>query len=167
MRLTQEHLTQQIIELLGLEDGAGKATPCTTILGKCLQSPPAPGTFNYRSAVGMLQYLCNNTRPDCTFAVSQCARFSHDPREEHEIAVKRIGRYLLTTKTAGIYFKPVPNPTLDMYVDADFAGLYGYEDIQDPDCVRSRSGFAIMLGDSPVSLGEQAADRDSFLHNGG
>ena len=31
MRLTQEHLTQQIIELFGLEDGAGKATPCTTV----------------------------------------------------------------------------------------------------------------------------------------
>ena len=106
-----------------------------------MKSPPAPGTFNYRSAVGMLQYLCNNTRPDCTFAVSQCARFSHDPREdqcarfshdpreEHEIAIKRIGRYLINTKTAGIYFKPVPNPTLDVYVDAEFAGLYGNEDI--------------------------------------
>ena len=42
-----------------------------------------------------------------------------------------------------------------MYVDADFAGLYGYENIQDPDCVRSRSGFAIMLGDSPVSWGSK------------
>ena len=155
IKLTQEHLTNQIIELLGLERASPKNTPCTRILGKELDSPPASGDFNYRSALGMLQYLCNNTRPDCTFAVSQCARFSNNPRLPHEMAVKRIGRYLLSTKSAGILFLPSSNPTLDMYVDADFAGLWNYEDIQDPDCVRSRSGFVIMLGDSPVSWGSK------------
>ena len=150
IKLTQEHLTNQVIELLGLQDAVSKPTPSTAILGKNLDNPPASGEFNYRSALGMMQYLCNNTRPDCTFAISQCARFSNNPKDIHEIAVKRIGRYLLGTKDAGIIFQTSSTPTLDMYVDADFAGLWSYEDLQDSDCVRSRSGHVIFLGDSPV-----------------
>ena len=150
IKLTQEHLTNQVIELLGLQDAVTKPTPSTSILGKNLENPPASGEFNYRSALGMMQYLCNNTRPDCTFAISQCARFSNNPKDIHEIAVKRIGRYLLGTKDAGIIFQTSVKPTLDMYVDADFAGLWSYEDLQDSDCVRSRSGHVIFLGNSPV-----------------
>jgi hypothetical protein len=40
--------------------------------------------------------------------------------------------------------------TVDCYVDADFAGLWGFENSQDPSSARSRTGFVIMLGDSPV-----------------
>ncbi len=35
---------------------------------------------------------------------------------------------------------------LDLYVDADFAGLWSYEHDQDPVCVKSRTGFVITLG---------------------
>ena len=39
---------------------------------------------------------------------------------------------------------------LDCYVDADFAGLYGYEDEQDPVCVKSRTGFTLTLFGCPI-----------------
>ena len=39
---------------------------------------------------------------------------------------------------------------MDLYVDADYAGLWTYEDDQDPVCVRSRTGFVITLGDCPI-----------------
>jgi len=85
------------------------------------------------------------------FAVHQCARFTHSPRKEHAVAVKKICRYLKGTRTRGLEFKPTTDMTLDMYVDADFAGLFHAEDDQDPISVKSRTGFAITLGACPVT----------------
>ena len=48
--------------------------------------------WEYASIVGMLMYLANNTRPDIAFAVHQCARFTHCPKQSHAVAVKRILR---------------------------------------------------------------------------
>jgi hypothetical protein len=148
--LRQEYLTKQIIELLGLSNARPKSTPVSKPLGKHLDTPMGSGSFNYRSAVGMLLYLGNNTRPDCSFGISQLARYSNAPREIHEQAVKRIGRYLLGTLEGGIVFKPSEFPSLDTYVDADFGGLWQYEDLEDEDCVRSRTGFVVTLGECPV-----------------
>ena len=41
--------------------------------------------------------------------------------------------------------------TLDLYVDADFAGLWNYEEVTDPSCVRSRTGYVITMGNIPVT----------------
>ena len=95
-------------------------------------------------------YLCANTRPDITFAVHQCARFSHKTRRSHERALTRIGRYLLGTKTKGLIFKPTTSLNIEMFVDADFAGLWSYKNPDDPICVRSRTGFVLLIGGCPV-----------------
>jgi len=94
--------------------------------------------------------LSSNTRPDIQFAVHQVARFSHDPKHSHGQAIKRIVHYLLATKTRGISFQPNLDAGLDCYVDADFAGLHGYEDEQDPVSVKSRTGFVLTLFGCPV-----------------
>ena len=106
-----------------------KDTPATERLGKCKDAPIPTGTINYRSVVGMLlMYLVGNTRPDCAFATHQCAHFSHEPRLPHEVALKRIGRYLKGTRDGGIILRPSASLRLDCYyVDADFAGLRGHE----------------------------------------
>jgi hypothetical protein len=49
---------------------------------------------NMHSVIGMLMYLSNNAYPEIQFAVHQCARFTHFPRNIHAKAVKRICRYL-------------------------------------------------------------------------
>ena len=56
----------------------------------------------------MLLHLQNNTRPDITFAVSQCARYTFCPKLSHEKALQRIGRYLKGTNTKGLIMKPRP-----------------------------------------------------------
>jgi hypothetical protein len=45
---------------------------------------------------------------------------------------------------------PTKDPRVDCYPDADFASLYGYEDNQDPHCVRSRTGYVILAFGCPV-----------------
>jgi hypothetical protein len=40
------------------------------------------------------------------------------------------------TKDKGLIFKPT-DLALDCFVDADFAGLWGQEDDQDPVCMKS------------------------------
>ena len=99
----------------------------------------------------MLLYLQGHSRPDISFAVNQCARYAFNPRRSHEEAMKHIGRYLKGTRTKGIIMKPTNNLQIDCFVDADFAGLWGYEDELDPTSVKSRSGFLFMLGGCPIS----------------
>ena len=95
-------------------------------------------------------FLANNSRPDIAFAVHQCARFTHCPKESHAAGVKRIIRYLKGTREEGMYLEPSPLLTVDCYVDADFAGLWKSEDSQDPICVKSRSGHVIMFMGYPL-----------------
>jgi hypothetical protein len=78
------------------------------------------------------------------------ARFSHDPKRSHEIALKRIGRYLKGTLEEGLVLRPTKTFDIDCYVDADFAGLWPHENKLDPSCVKSRTGFAICVANCPV-----------------
>ena len=82
--------------------------------------------------------------------MQQCARFTHNTKASHEEAVLRICRYLKGTINDGMIFKPCKDSTLDCYVDADFAGLWGHEDPLDPICVRSRTGFVITMANCPL-----------------
>jgi len=46
--------------------------------------------------------------------------------------------------------KPDKELRLDMYADADFAGLFSKEEAEDPINVRSRAGWIVTLGGVPV-----------------
>ena len=106
--------------------------------------------WEYATIVGMLMYLSTNTRPDIAFAVHQCARFTHAPRQSHAVAIKKILRYLAGTKDKGIRIKPTEKLEVDCYVDADFAGLWGVENDQEPVSVKSRTGFVITFMGCPL-----------------
>ena len=150
--LKQTGLIERIITSLGLEDSTPKSTPAErTPLGKDKNGAQRSEGWNYRSVIGMMMYLATNSRPDIAFAVNQCSRFSMDPRRSHEKAVKRIGRYLKGTKEMGMIIKPDHNLALDLYADADFAGLFQSEDPEDPVSVKSRTGWVVTLGGIPVT----------------
>jgi len=70
----------------------------------------------------MLKFSQGHTRPDILFALSQCSTYIHHRTNMHNMALKNIGRYLLTTSEKGIILKPTAQLTIDCYVDADFAG---------------------------------------------
>jgi len=151
--LTQTGLTERIIKALNLGDEPSKDTPAIYgSLSKDVGGELMNGTFSYASVIGMLLYLSGHSRPDISFAVSQCARFSQNPTRLHEEALRRIGLYLKKTRTNGLILQPnLENGIkLDCYADADFAGLWGFEDRNDPTCVKSRTGYIIFMSECPI-----------------
>ena len=88
-------------------------------------------------------YLASNTRPDISFSVRHCARFTHNTKASHAMAVKRICRYLQGTKYNGLVFNPSKKLVVYCYADTDFVGLWGHQNPQDPICARSISGFVV------------------------
>ena len=72
------------------------------------------------------------------------------PKKSHEVALKRIGHYLIGTRDKGLIISPTSTLNIDADPDADFAGLYGYEDNNDPVCVKSRTGYVINVAGCPV-----------------
>eukprot|EP00956_Cyclotella_meneghiniana_P031963 scaffold85834_cov44-Cyclotella_meneghiniana.AAC.4 len=137
IKLTQHNgLTKRVVEALGLCSNYSNAisTPAENApLPKDANGAPAARNFNYAAVVGMLLYLSRHSRPDIAFAVHQCARYTFNPTRRHELALIRIGRYIKGT------------------MERDFAGLmYGHEDVQDPHCASSRTGYVILAFGCPV-----------------
>ena len=156
IELLQEGLIDRILTTLGLQESRLNATPAESkTLGKDENGEECVENWSYASVVGMMMYLASNSRPDIAFAVHQCARFTHCPKRVHEVALKRIARYLRGTKDKGMIIQPSKDLKLDLYVDADFAGLWNSEDANDPTCVKSRTGYVITLGGVPVLWGSK------------
>ena len=95
-------------------------------------------------------YLASNTRPDISFAIHQCAQFTHNTKVSHDTAVKRMCSYLQGTNNNGLVFNPYKKLVVDCYADADYAGLWGHENPQDPICARIRTGFLITFSNCPL-----------------
>jgi hypothetical protein len=116
------------------------------------------------------------TRPDITFAVNQCARYSSDPKADHWTAVMRILRYLKGTADYGLHYhkhnsnfydiaKDCPSEHMSnikqpfAYSSHYFPGsttvnLTGYSDADfanNPDDRRSITGYVFILAGAPLS----------------
>ncbi|MGB0808420.1 MAG: reverse transcriptase domain-containing protein, partial [bacterium] len=149
---TQRGLIKKILEAAGMTDCNPNSTPASqTPLGTDKDGEPMKESWNYRGICGMLLYLSTNTRVDIAFAVSQVCRFGHDPKKSHATAVKTILRYLKKTADKGMIIRPMDAKLhLNLYVDSDFCGLFGREDPRDPNSVRSRTGYVIILCGWPI-----------------
>jgi hypothetical protein len=152
LHLTQQGLIDKIITACGLQDQSAEHNiPANVILSADTAGPSREHSWNYRSVIGMLTYLASSTRPDIAFAVHQCARFSVAPRRLHELAVRRIVRYLKGTRDKGYILTPSTSPpNLDCFVDADFAGTWTTATSHDPSSVKSRTGYVITFASCPV-----------------
>ena len=152
--LRQPFLISRILELLNVVEGSYNMRDVPVIgplLSRDESGAKRKHDWGYRSAIGMLGYLQNSTRPDISMAVHQCARFNANPMLCHEKAVKYIAQYLLGTQDKGIHYKPDPTKGLECYVDADFAGGWSSGDHTNPECVLSRTGFVIMYAGCPIT----------------
>jgi hypothetical protein len=147
VELTQPHLIERFLEVLSIDDKVNhQPTPAIKpLLYKDLEGLERKHDWNYRQAIGMLNYLTATSRPEIAMAVHQAARFCINPKLSHERAVNRIGKYLLGTKGKGLLFKPDPKKGLECFVDADFAGGWNKADSSNAEAVLSRTGYVIMV----------------------
>ncbi|MBW0590242.1 hypothetical protein O181_129957, partial [Austropuccinia psidii MF-1] len=76
--------------------------------------------INYRSAIGALNYISTNTRPDITFAVSHLSRFLEKPGMTHWTACLQVLRYLYHTKDLSLHYFKEGNKGIEAYADADW-----------------------------------------------
>lgn len=147
IRMSQPLLIERIIDAV---PGMRKANPVkypalpSVILTKDENGNIRREHWNYRSLIGMLNFLTNSSHPELAFAVHQCARFCNDPKRIHEQAVRRIIQYLLSTKRGtdsyqGLLFKVDITKSIDVYVDASFAGDWNISWSENPSSVFSRT----------------------------
>ena len=150
----QTGLIRKVLESTGMEHSNGLPTPnkVDAPLGTDVNGSEAKRDWpkSYASVIGMMLYLAPNTIPDISFAVHQCARFTHNTKILHETAVKRICRYLEGTKDNGLVFNPSKKLVVDCYSDADFARLWGHEDPQDPIGTSRRTRFVVTFDNCPI-----------------
>jgi hypothetical protein len=82
-------LIDSIINDIGLKDAKVKPVPAKVSLQLHMfkDEPPFDLNFNYRSAVGKLNYLAQTTRPGIMYTMHQIAKYSSDPRQSHGEAI--------------------------------------------------------------------------------
>ena len=101
--LTQPGLIKKVLAHAAMENCKPVSTPAvSTALGRDEHGKEFSESWDYASIIGMLMYLSQNTRPDIAFAVHQCARFTHNPKNSHAVGVKHILRYLKGTQDKGM-----------------------------------------------------------------
>ena len=99
---------------------------------------------SFARLLGELQYIANATRPDIAYAVNRLASYTANPSLQHIGALKRILRYLSSTKTHGIVYKALPQESSFFFGYADAS--YGNADDR-----RSISGYVFLAGDGAIT----------------
>jgi hypothetical protein len=99
-------------------------TPAISILHDDKEGLARQESWNCPSIIGQLNYLAQNFRPDISFTVHQCVRFSKEPKALHEKSAKRIIYYFQCTRDKPLIVKPNKNISLDAYCAIDFAGVW-------------------------------------------
>lgn len=143
--LSQRRYTKEILEQFGMAEAAPAASPLEPGFqwGRSGEGeePFADGS-EYRSVVGALLYLANNTRPDLAHAVGMLARHMAAPGAAHWAAAKRVLRYLKGTASMGLHFGGTQEPWFDGYSDSDWG-----QDLTR----RSTTGYIFTLNGGAVS----------------
>ena len=60
---------------------------------------------DFASIIGSLRYATDCTRPDIAYAVGVLSRFTSKPSRDHWLAIERVMRYLIDTKSYGLFYK--------------------------------------------------------------
>jgi hypothetical protein len=151
---TQRVLIDSIIDDVQLNNAKVKPVPAKVSLQlyALKDKPFFDLNFNYRPAVGKLNYLAQTTRLDIMYTTHQIAKYLSDCRQSHGEAILYLVCYLKKTQDQGLKFKPDPKKGFKCYCDADFSGNWNREFAPvDPSTTKSRSGWIIFYAGCPVS----------------
>ena len=149
LEISQTQFVRNVVERFGITKTSPIPASPSLDLGHVSNEDPAVDA-RYREMVGSLMWIANQTRPDIANAVGAVARFSHDPKEVHVKAARKIVEYLGATAHLGLPLRKDSklgevqlDYDLKTYVDADYA--------HKADDRRTVSGVAVCCGGTPVS----------------
>lgn len=148
--LSQRRYIDTILKRFQMEDCKAVSTPMDP--GVKLSKDMSPQTdeeiqemanIPYQKAIGSIMYLMTGTRPDLAYSVGVVSQFMANPGIQHWKALKRIFRYIQSTKDLCLTYQKTDKDYLYGYSDADYAGCI--------DTSRSTSGYAFMLGEAAIT----------------
>lgn len=141
----QSGYTEKVLEKFNMNKAKPTKTPVNSSSRLRRRNDGEEGVDKslYQSVVGSLLYLATRTRPDISFAVSNVAKYCHDPSKEHWTAVKRILRYLKGSTHLGLLYTRQDPMEVVGYSDSDWGG--------DNDDHRSTSGYIFQIGGTAIS----------------
>lgn len=122
VKMSQETFAQNLVRKFGVT--RNKPTPMSVDTRLDVFDPCEPDVEEeFRSLVGHLMWLANQTRPDIYFAVRAVARYSHAPKMVHWRAALHILMYVRFTLDVGITYQRGTGTgvSLQVFVDSDFA----------------------------------------------
>ena len=157
VKISQQASAEKIVATFGVT--RGKLTPM--VVGLRLDEfdqEEAEVDKPFRSLVGHLMWLANQTRPDILNAVRAVARYSHSPKAVHWKAALHILQYIRLTSGHGITFQRGMGSGVDLelYVDSDFASRDTNR--------RSVSGGVVMCAGACVSFFSDAEKCHPFFY---
>ena len=149
LEISQTQFIRNVVERFGVTKTS--PIPASPSLDLRYVSDEEPAMdVNFREIVGSLMWIANQTRPDISNAVRAIARFSHDPKEVHLKAARKIFEFLNATTHLGVTFRRESSLEdvemeydIETYVNADYAHKV--------DDSRSFSGVAVCCGGTLVS----------------
>ena len=142
--LCQKKQIEELVKDFNLEDAKPTYTPMETNYYNLEgEDDKLETNEKFRSAIGKLLYISNATRPDISASTHILSRRCENPRQRDWTAVKRVIRYLKTTKDIQLQISSEKPPELEFYSDSDWA--------QDRQSRKSTSGNLIFLGGNLIS----------------
>lgn len=141
--LSQANFINKILCEFGLQDSKACTSPLP--MSKTCESnnDEKVDSTMYRSAVGSILYVSNNTRPDLSYAVHKVSQNNQCPTESNWRSVKHLLRYINGTKELKLVYQKTGKP-VEVYCDADWGGSGCVEER------RSISGIVIFLAGAAI-----------------
>lgn len=147
IKVSQTAMIEKILEEYGMSDCNPVSTPMETGL-KLMRVPEdvdiaAEDAKAYIVLLGKMRYLIR-TRPDIEHALNKLAQYSIRPGPDHQLALKRVLRYLSGTRSYGLTYRgPHEKLAILGYTDSNWA-----EDVDD---AKSTAGYVFKISGAAIS----------------
>ena len=104
--LDQSHYVEKTLRKYNFHDHKSVATPfdSSVHLFPMNNDDEIFNQKDYASIIGSLRYATNCTRPNIAYAIGVLSRFTSKPNRDHWLAIERVMRYLIDTKSYVLFY---------------------------------------------------------------
>lgn len=140
--MSQSHYVDKILRWFECDNLVPVRTPYDSSIHLKKNKGDCVSQEKYAKIIGSVMYLMNCTRPDIAYVVSRLSKYTHNPSNEHWLALYRLLKYLKGTSNWCLHFNKFP-AVLEGYCDANW--------VTDNDEVSSTSGYIFILCGGAIS----------------